>query len=73
MPGATHLGEGILERDIEKAIPDQATPLVLHCGGGYRSVLACDNLRRMGYTNATSLDEGWRGWIARGLPVERER
>ena len=71
LPGAVHLGKGIIERDIEKAVPDPATPLVLYCGGGFRSVLVCDNLQRMGYKNCTSLDGGWRGWNELALPVEK--
>jgi rhodanese-related sulfurtransferase len=70
LPGAVHLGKGIIERDIEAAVPDLATPVVFYCGGGFRSVLVCDNLQRMGYTNVISLDGGWKGWIALDLPVE---
>lgn len=62
IPGATHLGRGILERDIEALVPEKSTPLVLYCGGGYRSVLAADNLQKMGYTNVYSLAGGWRAW-----------
>ena len=58
-----------IERDIENAIPDKATPIVTYCGGGFRSVLVNDNLQKMGYTNVVSLDGGWRGWTERGLPV----
>jgi rhodanese-related sulfurtransferase len=70
IPGALHIGRGILERDVEKSFPDKRAPLVLQCGGGYRSVLSADNLRRMGYTSVASLAEGIRGWIARGLPLD---
>lgn len=69
--GAKHLGKGIIERDIESQIPDKNTTLVLYCGGGYRSALAADALRQMGYANAISLDGGWRAWQNAGLPVER--
>jgi len=69
LPGAHHLGRGIIERDIEAAIPDRTTPIVCYCGGGYRSVLVCDSLQRMGYTRCASLDGGWREWQAKGLPV----
>ena len=69
LPGAVHLGKGVIERDIEAAVPDPATPVVLYCGGGFRSVLVCENLQRMGYTNCVSLDDGWRGWNQLGLPV----
>lgn len=70
LPGAIHLGKGIIERDIERTIADHAAPILCYCGGGYRSVLVCENLQRMGYTNVVSLDGGYRGWIAAGLPVE---
>ena len=67
---AAHLGRGIIERDIEAAIPDKETELILYCGGGYRSALACDNLQRLGYTNVYSMDGGWKAWKESGAPVE---
>ena len=70
-PGAVHLGKGVIERDIEKQIPDPATPLVLYCGGGFRSALAADAIQKMGYTNVISMDGGWRVWNEKGLPVEK--
>jgi rhodanese-related sulfurtransferase len=69
--GAIHLGKGIIERDIENQIPDQSTTLVLYCGGGFRSALAADNLKKMGYQNPISLDGGWSAWSSSGLPVDR--
>ncbi|HMP61299.1 MAG TPA: rhodanese-like domain-containing protein [Gemmatales bacterium] len=69
--GAEHLGKGILERDAERRFPDPATPLVLYCGGGYRSALAADMLQKMGYTNVLSLAGGFRGWCEANLPIER--
>lgn len=69
--GAIHLSKGTIERDIESKIPDKSTTMVLYCGGGYRSALVADNLQKMGYKNAISLDGGWRGWNAAGLPVEK--
>jgi rhodanese-related sulfurtransferase len=72
IPGAVHLGKGVIERDIEKAIPDKETPLVLYCGGGFRSALAADNLRKMGYRNVTSMDGGWRGWTESGFPTIKD-
>jgi rhodanese-related sulfurtransferase len=72
IPNAIHLGKGVIERDIEKAIPDKETPLVLYCGGGYRSALAADNLQRMGYRNVISMDGGWRGWTEAGFPTIRD-
>jgi rhodanese-related sulfurtransferase len=68
--GAVHLGKGIIERDIETQVPDKHTRLVLYCGGGYRSALAADNLQKMGYTDAISLDGGWKAWQQAGLPRE---
>src|SRR5450432_289922 len=67
---AEHLGKGIIERDIEAAVPDKATELILYCGGGYRSALAGDVLQQMGYTNVFSLAGGWKAWNEAGAPVE---
>lgn len=67
--GAEHLGKGIIERDIERTVPDPAAPIVLYCGGGFRSALATDALQRMGYTNVRSMTGGWRGWIEFGGPI----
>jgi rhodanese-related sulfurtransferase len=70
-PGAVHMSKGVIERDVEAKVPDKGTPLVLYCGGGFRSALAADNLQKMGYTTVISMDGGWRGWTQAGLPVER--
>lgn len=70
LPGAIHLSKGIIERDIEAAIPDKSSPVVLYCGGGFRSALAAENLQRMGYTNVLSMDGGWSGWVKAGHPTE---
>jgi rhodanese-related sulfurtransferase len=69
--GARHIGRGVLERDVEALIPDKAAPIVLYCGGGFRSALAADNLRRMGYTSVVSMDGGIRAWREAGYPVEK--
>jgi rhodanese-related sulfurtransferase len=69
--GAVHLGKGVIERDIETKIPDKGAKLVLYCGGGFRSALAADALRQMGYTDAISLDGGWRAYQQSGLPLEK--
>ena len=69
LPSAHHLSKGVIEREIEQAIPEQDTAIVLYCGGGFRSVLTADNLQKMGYTNVTSLDGGWRAWTELGLPT----
>jgi len=71
LPGAVHLCKGIIERDIEKTIPEKNAKVVLYCGGGFRSALAADNLQRMGYTNVISMDGGWRGWHKAGSPTEK--
>ncbi len=71
LPGAVHMSKGVIERDVETKVPDPATPLVLYCGGGFRSALAADNLQKMGYTNVISMDGGWRGWTDKGYPVEK--
>jgi rhodanese-related sulfurtransferase len=67
--GAHHMGRGIIERDIETAIPDKNAELILYCGGGFRSALAADNLQKMGYTNVFSMDGGWRAWQEAGAPI----
>jgi len=72
LPGATHLGKGIIERDIERTIPDLHAEIVLYCGGGYRSALAADNLQKMGYDNVWSMDGGFRAWTEAGYPVEND-
>ena len=68
--GAEHMGRGVIERDIETRHPDHDAELILYCGGGYRSALACDNLQRMGYTNVHSMAGGWKAWKDAGAPVE---
>lgn len=69
--GAVHLGKGVIERDIEAAIPDKNGEIILYCGGGFRSALSADNLQKMGYRNVISMDGGWRGWLDAGGPVEK--
>src|SRR5437899_495707 len=73
LPRALHLSKGVIERDIEKAIPDKSRPIVLYCGGGFRSALAADNLQKMGYTNVISMDGGWRESNEAGYPMERSQ
>lgn len=68
--GALHLGKGVIERDIVKTVPDKTATLVLYCGGGFRSALAGDNLKKMGYESVISLDGGWSAISKSGLPVE---
>ena len=70
LPGAVHLSKGTIERDVETEIPDLDAEIVLYCGGGYRSALAADNLRQMGYTNVASMDGGYRGWTDAGHSIE---
>ena len=70
LPGATHLGKGVIERDIEEAVPETDAEIVLYCGGGYRSALAALNRQKMGYTNVISMDGGVRGWKEAGYPMD---
>jgi rhodanese-related sulfurtransferase len=70
LPGARHLGKGVLERDVEAAIPETGSEIILYCGGGYRSALAADNLQKMGYTRVLSMEGGYRGWTDAGFPVK---
>lgn len=69
LPGALHLGKGVIERDVEQRVPDTGTELVLYCGGGFRSALAADNLQKMGYTNVWSMDGGIRDWRGKAYPL----
>ncbi|HUF66948.1 MAG TPA: rhodanese-like domain-containing protein [Gemmatimonadaceae bacterium] len=66
---AQHIGKGVIERDIETRIPDKNAEIILYCGGGYRSVLAAESLRQMGYTNVRSMAGGWRAWVKEGAPT----
>lgn len=72
LPGAIHLGKGVIERDIEARVPQLDTEMVLYCGGGFRSALAADNLQKMGYTKVISMDGGIRGWREKNYPLTRE-
>jgi len=72
IPGSVHLGKGVIERDVEAAVPDTSCEIILYCGGGFRSAIAADNLKKMGYSNPVSMDGGWRDWTAAGLPVAKD-
>src|SRR4029077_8085615 len=72
LPGAIHMGKGVIERDVEQKVPDLNTELVLYCGGGFRSALAADNLQKMGYTKVISMDGGIRGWREKGYPLTKD-
>lgn len=72
LPGAIHLGKGVIERDVETRVPDLNTLMVLYCGGGFRSALAADNLQKMGYTNVISMDGGIREWREKSYPLVRD-
>jgi len=72
LPGAIHLGKGIIERDIEARVPDLNAEIVLYCGGGFRSALAADNLQKMGYKNVLSMDGGIRDWREKGYPLTKD-
>lgn len=71
LPGAIHLGKGVIERDIEARVPDVKTPMILYCGGGFRSAMAADNLQKMGYTNVLSMDGGVREWREKNYPMTK--
>jgi rhodanese-related sulfurtransferase len=71
-PGSSHLGKGIIERDIEVQVPDKTTEVILYCGGGFRSALAADVLQQMGYTSVYSMAGGWKAWRDSGAPSESE-
>jgi rhodanese-related sulfurtransferase len=71
LPGAIHLGKGIIERDIEARVPDLNAEIILYCGGGFRSALAADNLQKMGYTNVISMDGGIRDWREKEYPLTK--
>lgn len=72
LPGAIHLGKGVIERDIEARVPDLGAEMILYCGGGFRSALAADNLQKMGYTHVISMDGGIRGWREKSFPLAKD-
>jgi rhodanese-related sulfurtransferase len=72
LPGAIHLGKGVIERDVEARIPQLDTEMILYCGGGFRSALAADNLQKMGYTNVISMDGGIREWREKQYPLVKD-
>lgn len=69
---AVHLGKGILERDLEKTVPDHGREIIMYCGGGFRSALTADAAQQMGYTNVASLVGGYKALVAAGWPMSRE-
>src|SRR5947209_3105617 len=72
LPGAIHLGKGVIERDVEARVPDLKTEMILYCGGGFRSALAADNLQKMGYQKVISMDGGIREWREKGFPLVKD-
>ena len=72
LPGAIHMGKGVIERDVEARVPALGTEMVLYCGGGFRSALAADNLQKMGYTNVISMDGGIREWREKAYPLVKD-
>ena len=72
LPGAIHLGKGVIERDIEARVPELNAEMILYCGGGFRSALAADNLQNMGYTNVISMDGGIRDWRERDIRSRKD-
>lgn len=71
-PEAVHLGKGILERDLEKTVPDRNTEIIMYCGGGYRSILAADAAQKMGYQHVYSLKGGYKELVSTGWPIAFE-
>lgn len=71
LPGAVHMGRGIIERDVENKVPDASAKMILYCGGGFRSALSADNLQKMGYKNVESMDGGWKVWVEAGFPTTK--
>jgi rhodanese-related sulfurtransferase len=69
--GALHISKGMLEHDIEAAVPQKDKFIVLYCHSGARSALAAENLDRMGYSNVYSLDGGLTAYEAAGLAIEK--
>lgn len=67
---AIYIGKGVIERDIEKKIDNTEAEIILYCGGGFRSALAADNLQKMGYSNVSSMDGGYSGWVKAGYPTQ---
>jgi rhodanese-related sulfurtransferase len=72
LPKAIHLGKGVIERDIEQAIPDTNAEIIVYCGGGFRSALTAESLMKMGYRNVISMDGGFRAWRESGFPVVKD-
>jgi rhodanese-related sulfurtransferase len=70
IPTATHLSKGIIERDIEKSIPEHDMQIIVYCSGGFRCALVADNLQKMGYTNVYSLGTGLQGWLDSGYSLD---
>lgn len=68
-PDSLHLGKGLLERDLERTIPDRDAEIIMYCGGGYRSVLTAAVAQKMGYRNVCSLAGGYRAMVKAGWPM----
>ena len=71
IPDATHMSRGTIEFDIEEKVPDKDAMIVCHCGGGGRSALAAESLKKMGYKNARSMAGGFKAWKAAGFPTTK--
>lgn len=70
IPGAVHMGRGVIERDIEKVITHLDTPIVVYCSGGFRCALVAESLQKMGYSQVASLDKGLQSWHEAGFEME---
>ena len=69
---ALHIAKGVLECDIERLIPDHGARIIVYCRGGMRSVLAAASLKKMGYTNVSSMEGGILAWVAADLEIDGE-
>jgi sulfur-carrier protein adenylyltransferase/sulfurtransferase len=70
IPGAYTIPRGVLEMQVDGRLPLETT-IVLYCGAGARSALACKSLAEMGYDKVENLEGGWQSWVNSGLPVEQ--
>ena len=71
IPTAIHLGKGIIERDIESVAKNREMELILYCQGGFRSALAAESLKKMGYKNVYSMSGGCSSWAGNEFPISK--
>jgi rhodanese-related sulfurtransferase len=61
---------GNLEFVIGNKVKDKNAIIVTYCRSGGRGALAAQQLRHLGYKNATNLKGGLKAWARSGYPVE---